>query len=400
LLGLVLAGFGAVQVWLGNFSYDSSLRRHYCAVWLCPQEFWEARTFTMLQQSAGGASGQLLPEFRRALVSNAASAYAWANLAEVERDAQQFTLAKYCFQRAVAAGPGNPAILFRAANFAFLAGDRAETLRDLAAILRNPDLGNYYQPAFLTYSRLGAPMEEVLNQGIPVTPFAAEPFLQFWMDDNKVPEATATWNWMLIHSLTTERSCGSYVSFLVRNNRIDAAAREWRRANLKVAPTYQVLNWIFNGGFEMDPKLGPFDWHIETTSDVEATRVQDVSRDGQWSVKLAFDGKSNVDYHGVYQEAAIGPGEWRVRAFLKSDGITTDQGVSVRVYDVADPNRLDVRTIARSGTSPWSEAERVFAVGPETKLVRVEVMRDASQRFDGRIEGRVWVDSLDLSPAR
>jgi len=400
LLGLVLASYGAVQVWLGNSSYESPLKHRYCAAWQCPQEFWESRTFTMLQQSLGGASSQMLPEFQRALITDAGSAYDWANLAEVERDAGQLGLAKYAFQQALRAGPSNPAILFRAANFAFATGDQAETLRDLAVILQNPDLTNYYQPAFLTYSRLGAPLEEVLNEGIPAVPFAAEPFLQFWMDDNKVREATDTWNWMLRHSLTSERSCGSYVSFLVRNNQIDAAAREWRHANLKTASNYQVVNWIFNAGFEMDPKLGPFDWHIETTPDVEATRVQDVSRDGQWSVKLAFGGNNNVDYHGVYQEAVLAPGKWRVRAFLKLDGITTDQGIAIRVYDLVQPVRLDVQTNAKTGTSSWSQVEREFEVGPGTKLVRVEVMRDTSRKIDSKIAGRVWVDSLDLSPVR
>ena len=393
-----MLSYGAVEVWLGNMSYDNPLKRRYCAAWLCPEEFWDTRTFTMLQQSAAGGSAQLLPEFKRALREDPASAYAWANLAESERDANQLTQAKYCFQQALVAGPGNPAILFRAANFAFQTGDKAATMRDLSTILRNPELTSYYQPAFLTYSRLDTPIEELLAKGVPPLATVAEPFLQFWMDDRKVPEAKATWNWMVQHSLTNDKSCGNYVSFLLANNEIDAAAQEWRRSNPKTAAYYQVLNWIFNGGFEMEPKPGPFDWHIETTPDVEATRVEDVSRDGQWSVKLAFGGQTNVDYHGVYQDTVVTPGQWRLRAFLKLDGITTDQGVSLRIYDPAQPARLDARTDGRTGSMPWNEVERDFVVGPETKLVRVEIMRGLSRRIDSKIAGRAWVDSVDLSP--
>jgi hypothetical protein len=393
-----LLSYGAIEVWLGNMSYDNPVKRRYCEAWLCPEEFWDARTFTMLQQSAAGNSKQLLPQFQRALLNDPGSAYAWANLAEVERDAQQMDKAKYCFQRALVAGPGNPAILFRAANFAFETGDKTETVRDLSTILRNPELTSYYQPAFLTYSRLDMPIEELLDSGVPAMATAAEPFLQFWIDDRKVPEAKATWNWMVKHSLTSEKSCGGYVSFLVDNNQIDAAAAEWRRANPKTAGSYQVSNWVFNGGFEMEPKPGPFDWHIETSPDVEATRVQDVSRDGQWSVKLTFGGQNNVEYHGVYQDAVVSPGQWQVRAFLKLDGITTDQGVSIRVFDREKPARLDARTDTRTGTSAWSQVERAFVVGPETKLVRVEIMRGESRRIDSKIAGRAWVDSVELSP--
>ncbi len=162
--------------------------------------------------------------------------------------------------------------------------------------------------------------------------------------------------------------------------------------------SYQTTNWVFNGGFETEPKPGPFDWHIESTPDVEATRVQDTSRDGQFSVRLAFNGQSNVDYHGVYQDTVLSPGQWHLRAFLKLDGITTDQGVSLRIYDVDNPARLDVRTDAKTGTFPWSEVSLGFAAGPETKLVRVEVMRALSRKIDSKIAGHAWIDSVQLSP--
>jgi len=398
LLGLALVAYGGIEAWLGNISYDSPLKRRYCEAWLCPQEFWDARTFTMLQESAGGRSAVVLPELIRGLELDPASAYAWANVAEAERDAQHMGLAKYCFERAVLAGPGNPAILLRAANFAFLTSDHEAAFKDLSTVLRNPDLTSYYGPAFLTYSRLGLPISELLEKGIPPLTTAAEPFLQFWIQGNSQPEAAATWQWMVQHSLTTENSCGNYVSFLERNNDIAAAAKEWRRAYAAQAPSYQLLNWIFNPGFEMEPKPGPFDWHIETAPDVEATRVQDVSRDGQWSVKLAFDGKSNSEYHGVYQDAAIQPGRWRVRAFFKLDGITTDQGIALRVYDANNPDKLDARTESSSGTSGWTEVEREFEVSPKTNLVRVEIMRGSSRKWDNKIAGRAWVDSLYLTP--
>ena len=400
LVGLVLLSYGALQAWIGNLSYDNPARRRFCGAWLCPEEFWDNRTFSLLQRSAGGESARLLPEFQRALRENSGSAYAWANLAEAERDARHLSQAKYCFQRALAAGPNDPAILFRAANFAFQMGDKAETLRDLSSILRNPELPNYYPAVFVTYSRLDTPMQELLSKGVPPISSAAEPFLQFWIQDKKIPEATATWHWMVQHSLTTEKSTGDFTAFLVANHQIMQAADEWRRANPKTASYYQIINWVFNGGFEAEPKLGPFDWHIESTQDVEATRVQDVSRDGQYSVKLAFDGKTNVDYHGVYQETLLTPGQWQLRAFLKLEDITTDQGISLRVYDPDDPTRLDARTDPKTGTLPWTAIERAFAVGPDTKIVRVEIMRGLSRKTDSKISGRAWVDSIELSPIR
>jgi len=399
-IGLLLLGYGGIGAWLGNLSYDNPVKQRFCAAWLCPEEFYEKRVFTLLQESASGNAEQLLPEFRRALLQDSGSAYAWANLADVERDAQHFDKAQYCYRQALAAGPSNPAILFRAANFAFQMGDKAETLHDLSAVLRNPELASYYPAAFLTYSRLDVPINELLEKGVPATTTAAEPFLQFWMEDKKITEAKTTWNWMVQHSLTTEKSLGDYTTFLVANHEVDTAAREWRRANPKTASLYQAVNWVFNGGFENEPKPGPFDWHIETVPDVEATRVGDVSRDGQFSVKLVFGGQANVDYHGVYQETVLTPGQWQLRAFLKLEGISTDQGIAVRVYDAEQPARLDVRTDSKVGSMVWTEVERAFAVGPETKLVRVEIMRGLSRKIDSKISGRAFIDSVELTPIR
>ncbi len=399
-LGLRPLGYGAVQAWIGNLSYDDPAKRRFCAAGLCPEEFYDKRTFTLLQQSAGGNSAQLLPLFQRALLQDSASAYAWADLAEVERDARQFDKAKYCYEHSLVAGPSNPAILFRAANFAFELGDKQETLHDLSEVLRNPELFSYYPAAFLTYSRMDLPIDELLDKGIPPIATAAEPFLQFWIEDKKVPEAKATWAWMVKHSLTGEKSTGEYTTFLVANHEIDAAAEEWRRANPKTASYYQSISWVFNGSFESEPKPGPFDWHIESTPDVEATRVGDVSRDGQYSVKLVFNGLTNVDYHGVYQDVTLTPGQWQLRAFIKLEGITTDSGISIRVYDVDQPARLDARTESKTDTLPWTEVERAFAVGSETKLVRLEIMRGLSHKIDSKIAGRAFIDSIELTPIR
>ena len=229
-----MLGYGAIEAWVGNMNYDNPTKRRVCGANLCPEEFWDNRTFTLLQQSAAGSSAQLLPEFQRALRSDSASSYAWANLAEAERDAGHPTQAKYCFQKGFGSWTRKSRHPVSSSELCLLQlGDKAETMRDLSVVLRNPELPNYYQSVFLTYSRLGTPMGELLNEGVPALSTAAEPFLQFWMEDKKIPQAQATWNWMLRHSLTNEKSIGDYTSFLVANHEIAAAAEEWRRGNPK-----------------------------------------------------------------------------------------------------------------------------------------------------------------------
>lgn len=330
------------------------------------------------------------------MVLDPASAYRWADLGETI-DGHQLATAKSCFTRALAAAPYSPAILFRAANFYFSIGDYSSSMQYLSRVVRNPELSSYYVPAFLTYERMGIPITDVLNKGIPPTRQVAQSFLHFLMDGRQVTEAEVTWKWMSNLSLADDEIAGEYVAFLIHNQQEERAAATWEQLNSAAMPDYRHSNWIFNGRFESVPKPSPFDWQIEPIEDVQASRVDDCGHDNRWSLQLIFAGKSNVDYHHVFQQTAVPAGKWRISAFLKLDGITTDQGISLRVVDPNEPHGLDIRTDPLNGTHDWTKVERVFEVD-RTRLLQVEIIRRPSSKFDNKIEGKAWVDSVELSP--
>jgi hypothetical protein len=86
------------------------------------------------------------------------------------------------------------------------------------------------------------------------------------------------------------------------------------------------------------------------------------------------------------------------QAYIRTDGLTTDQGVSVRIYDALQPQRLDTRTDPVTGTHEWTQVDRVFVTAAETTLVQVEIMRQALLRIDNKIAGTAWIDAVDLRP--
>ncbi len=398
MISLTLFWYGLLETWRSTAHFGNTLEGRVCAAWLCPEEFSRDRAYELQQESASGQTAHPIAEFKRALVLDPASAYQWADLGETLLDAHRPDAATYCFQCALAAGPRNPAILVRAANFYFSLGQYAETMRCLSAVLRNPELSAYDTAAFLTYARMGVPIREILNNGIPQTPLAARLFLSFLMESGQVADSEATWDWISEHSLADDRTAAEFVAFLISNKEEERAAKTWEAVNSKSMPGYRHANWIFNGSFESEPKSSPLDWHLQSTDDAEASRVEGTAYDGRWSLQLAFEGKRNVDYHQVFQETVIPAGKWQLRAFVRTSGITTDQGIFLRIYDPAQRQRLDVRTDALTGTHDWTKLERVFEVGSGTKLLRVEIDRAASTKFDSKVEGTAWIDSVELSP--
>ncbi len=395
-VGLALVLYGVTGIWLSYASPVSPTKDKACASWLCPEEFSEDRSYALRQAAVRGDFTRTLIEFKRGVVLDPASAFRWADLGDTI-DGHQVATARYCFNRALIAAPYSPAILFRAANFYFGRGDYANTMQYLSRVLRDPELTAYYDPAFLTYARMGVPVSEVVNKGIPPTRVAAQAFLRFLIQGRQIADAAVAWKWISDHSLGDDKIDGEYVGFLVQNHQEERAADTWQQLNSQSMPDYRHANWIFNGSFEAVPKPSPFDWHIETAEDVQAGRVDNVAHDKRWSLQLIFEGKTNVDYHQTFQQTVITPGKWRIRAVIKTDGITTDQGVSLRVLDPTQPQRLDIRTDPLTGTHDWTTVESIFDVA-RTMLVQVEVTRRASMKFDNKIQGEAWIDSVDLSP--
>ena len=51
-----------------------------------------------------------------------------------------------------------------------------------------------------------------------------------------------------------------------------------------------------------------------------------------------------------------------------------------------------------TGSMPWSLVERDLTVPPQTRLLQIQVVRQASMRFDNKVGGTAWIDDLRLEP--
>ena len=96
------------------------------------------------------------------------------------------------------------------------------------------------------------------------------------------------------------------------------------------------------------------------------------------------------------QTIVVQPGDYRFTAWLKTDGITTDEGVRFCLSDVESPERLHKQTEATRGTNDWREIRQDIAVPPHTNLIEVAVCRLPSLKFDNKIGGTVWIDAVSV----
>jgi hypothetical protein len=161
---------------------------------------------------------------------------------------------------------------------------------------------------------------------------------------------------------------------------------------------YCKSTYLFNGGFESEPAPSPFDWNLARTEGVEVSRDLTTAWSGKYSLRISFAGTQNLDFAAASQLAFVKPGPYRFHAFIRSEGLTTDQGIRFRISDAEMPARLDVIFGQFTGTTPWSAVEHAFVVSPETRLLQVQVIRKPSLKFDNKIGGTAWIDELRLEP--
>jgi hypothetical protein len=300
--------------------------------------------------------------------------------------------------RAGELGPNIAPILIRAANlhFALEEPDAAMSYgRRILALI--PD---YDAVVFALYARMDIPVEKVLAGGIPPAKRAAAAYFGSLLGRGRARECEVVWRWLGAREWTDDKLASAYVDQLLARRNYTGAVETWAGYLGKRRGAYPDENRLFNGGFETAFTPAALDWKLRPADGATASRASGVGHTGTSCVRVDFLGQSNVAFDHVSQLAVVEPGLYRFRAYVKTEEITTDQGVRFRIADAVSPGRLEVITEGFTLTRDWTEVEQAVRVPAGTGLVTVQVVRQASMKFDNKIRGTAWVDDVALEPGR
>ncbi len=143
---------------------------------------------------------------------------------------------------------------------------------------------------------------------------------------------------------------------------------------------------------------GGFGWRITHIEGADVSLDTEIVHSGSRSLLVHFDGKHNLEFAHVVQYVMVEPDtRYRFVAYTRSEGITTDSGPRIAVYDAYDRTALAVATESVIGTTSWQEQKLEFRTGPRTKLLVVQVTRPASRKLDNQIAGSLWLDDFSLT---
>jgi len=154
---------------------------------------------------------------------------------------------------------------------------------------------------------------------------------------------------------------------------------------------------IWNGSFEQELLGGGFDWRVTPSDEAKLGWDEQIVHSGRRSLRVDFDGASNVDFQNIRQYVAVQPATtYRFGAFFRTENLSTDSGMRFEIRDVSHPGNPARFTPNLVGTQSWAGEELEFLTGPDTKLLEVILRRTRSEKLGNRIRGTAWVDDVEL----
>jgi hypothetical protein len=343
--------------------------------------------------------------FRRATYLDPYDPQTWLGLAMAMEFQGRQGEAEACLRQVHLLAPNLPAYQWPIANFYLLLGNTDEAFRHLRVVLAGT--GQYDSHVFDLAWKAMPKGEKILQQLIPERISTELSYLDFLVSQHRLDEAQAVWKRIVAggEQFSPGRS-SPYIDNLIGARRAAEAYQVWTDLQKKGLIPYSSLpsekNLISNGDFEDELLNFGFAWRVFPVEGVYAGSDTSTYHSPSHAFLVQFSGKENVFYQYLYQFVKVSPGQsYHLRAFMKTEGITTDSGPRLEVYDAYNAAALHKLTDDLTGTSDgWTPMLVDFVAGPKTELIVVRLIRFPSRKFDNLIAGKVWLDDVQLTPAQ
>jgi hypothetical protein len=343
--------------------------------------------------------------FRRATRLDPYNPQTWLQLAVAMQFQGRLEEAAACLRRVHLLAPNLPPYQWPIANFYLLQGNIDEAFRHFRVVLAGT--AEYDSNVFSLAWKATDDAAKILQQLIPERVATEFSYLNFLISQRRLDAAQGVWKRIVAGQEEFSPDDSSpYIDSLIGARRAEEAYQVWTDLQKKGLIRYSSLpsekNLISNGDFEDELLNFGFAWRIVPVEGVYAGPDTSTYHSPSHALLIQFSGKENLLYQHVYQYVKVSPRQaYHLRAFMKSQGITTDSGPRLEVYDAYDAAALDKLTDDLTGSSEgWTPLLLDFAAGPRTELIVVRLTRLPSKKFDNLISGKVWLDDVQLTPAQ
>lgn len=349
-------------------------------------------------------SQKAIRAYQKSLSLDPHSADAWSDLAMAYESENNFSAAGDAFLAAQRAYPLSPEVAWRYGNFLLRRGNMDAAYAEVKrAVQVDPARG---AAAFALFMRVEPDINVDLDRALPDSANAYLSVLSALADQQKTDQAMVVWDKLVpLRPRLKLSDAGALLEALIHNRQTDTAQRVWNQtlilANVS-RPADPQGSLVWDGGFESDVVNVGFSWRYpQFTGGVQIGPDSRERHSGNRSLRLTFNGLSNVDFHDVCQYVVIQPATpYRFAAWVQTRSLSTDEGIRFGLYPMEDAARSATWTWSDDirGTQPWTQIELEWTSSADTRELLICATRLPSRKFDSKIHGLAWIDDVSLAP--
>lgn len=336
---------------------------------------------------------------RKAAELNPREAVYWADLDQVCDMLNDTSCSDTAVKQTLILSPMTPRLEWLAGNHYIQTGHTGKALEHFRRLLFLDD--TYAQPVFRICLRLVGNPQTVYQKVLPsgASPQMKLAYLDFLSAHGDLGLANRIWSETVSGGTAFQfPEVRPYLDRLISANAIRQATNVWHvLEQAGIIPSSSAKNIVYNGGFEHVPLNAGFGWRAPNTPYVETDFSDPSAYQGSRCLRVDYAAGQNLESEPVYELIPAEPDQvYQLRAYVRSDDITSQSGPRLRVVDPQCPACLNVFTQTTVGSTPWHPLTLDFTTGPGTRVIRISVWRLRSRTFPMEISGSFWLDDVSI----
>jgi hypothetical protein len=341
--------------------------------------------------------------YLKAIALNPWDTDAWMDLGTAYELDGKIDEARGAYRNAKKSYPTSADVSWRYGNFLLREGEQEEAYKELRrAIEGDPHRA---AAAFSRAYRSNPNIDELLQKLLPPGQSIYVDVISEALSDKQLAVAKTVWAQLLtLHPHLQIGDVEHLVTELSAAGEYSESRRVWDQgtATMNLPPLMRPQgSLVWDPSFESGITGRTFSWSykpIDQGVSISLDKTEKLS--GSQSLRLSFDGKHDPNLEAACTMVIVQPSTtYRFSGWIKTNVITTDQGVGFRLrsFDDAGANTA-VNTKQVLATNPWGFVDQTLTSGPKVHRVQICAIRDASENPDIRITGTAWVDDVNLLP--
>ncbi len=387
--------------WADSFSREGTPESLQQAIALQPSNAeMHNRLGRMLLYSPASDTGRAKAELERATTLDPRTASYMVDVALALEISGDTDGAARAIERARKAEPRTPVILWHELNYWLRREQNERAIAQASELLRMaPEYTGRAVPLLLRVTSGNALLDAIVPRDVN----AYGNVLEVLRREDRLDTAAKFWQRTLeLHQPIPEGHVRMFVDWMLSQGQAELALRTWSDASrngwIAVVPE-SLSEPFYNSDFHYALLNFGFDWRVQPQAETSVWVESGGPRGGQQSLCVQFPQDAREYYTGVYHFAAVQPSyRYEMRGMMRTEKLISSTGAWMQVQEMAPGRGVTPSTEPLLGTNPWREVSLQFETGPETKLVRLTLVRPAPSQKEPPAGGLVCIAPLEWKP--